>query len=153
MPNPLLFPKNQEHDLTMLPALANRHGCITELGGGEALVSFLNEEGRPNIVERAFILPPASQIRSICDTECTTLIACSVVVGVYKKEVDHESAYEKIKASTAARGKEADEAMAEEQGGFSDMLGIIFGNGGSKNGNGKKTAARRSDTVLGRDHG
>ena len=38
---------------------------ITELGVGEALVSFLDEKGRPNIVERAFILPPASQIGPI----------------------------------------------------------------------------------------
>ncbi|GGC14741.1 ATP-binding protein [Oxalicibacterium flavum] len=121
---------------------------ITELGVGEALVSFLDEKGRPNIVERAFILPPASQIGPISEAERTTLIARSVVAGVYEKAVDRESAYEKLKARTAAQAKQADEATAEEQGGFSDMLGGIFGNGGSKTGNGKKPAARRSDTVV-----
>ena len=44
---------------------------ITELGVGEALVSFLDEKGRPNIVERAFILPPASQIGPIDAAERT----------------------------------------------------------------------------------
>jgi DNA helicase HerA-like ATPase len=56
---------------------------ITELGVGEALVSFLDEQGRPNVVERAFILPPRSQIGPIDSAERQAALAHSVVAGVY----------------------------------------------------------------------
>ncbi|RLM48502.1 DUF853 family protein, partial [Halorubrum sp. Atlit-28R] len=56
---------------------------ITELAVGEALVSFLDEKGRPAIVERAFILPPASQIGPITEEERKEAMADSVVAGVY----------------------------------------------------------------------
>ncbi|MBF8179498.1 helicase HerA-like C-terminal domain-containing protein [Herminiimonas contaminans] len=118
---------------------------ITELGVGEALVSFLDEKGRPTIVERGFVLPPASQIGPITDAERTALINSSVVAGVYEKAVDRESAYEKLKAR-ATQGKEAAAKEEEEEGGLGGMLGGIFG--GSSNGSGKKGSARRSDTVV-----
>ncbi|GGI21044.1 MAG: DUF853 domain-containing protein [Oxalicibacterium faecigallinarum] len=123
--------------------------AITDLGVGEALVSFLDEKGRPAVVERAFVLPPASQIGPITDAERAALIAQSVVAGVYEKAVDRESAYEKLKGRTAAQAKEAGEITAaeqEESGGFGDMLGSILG--GGKNTTGKKTAGRRSDTIV-----
>lgn len=118
---------------------------ITELGVGEALVSFLDEKGRPTIVERGFVLPPASQIGPITDAERTALINSSVVAGVYEKAVDRESAYEKLK-ERATQGKEAAAKEEEEEGGLGGMLGGIFG--GSSNGSGKKGSARRSDTVV-----
>ncbi|CAL60768.1 putative ATPase [Herminiimonas arsenicoxydans] len=127
------------------PAL-NIVQVITELGVGEALVSFLDEKGRPNIVERGFVLPPASQIGPITDAERAALMVNSMVAGVYEKTVDRESAYEKIKGRVEKQTQEAAEAKAAEAesgGGFSDVLGGIFGNG-----NGKKTAGRRSDTVV-----
>ncbi len=115
---------------------------ITELGVGEALVSFLDEKGRPNIVERAFILPPASQIGPITDAERKAAMAGSVVAGVYEKLVDRESAHEIITARTAASAateKEAqikvDAAVAKEEesgSGLGGLLGSLFGNGGSK---------------------
>ncbi len=67
---------------------------ITQLGVGEALVSFLDEKGIPNIVERAFILPPASQIGPITDNERTQVIQRSSLNGVYERKLDRESAYE-----------------------------------------------------------
>lgn len=118
---------------------------ITELGVGEALVSFLDEKGRPTIVERGFVLPPASQIGPITDAERAVLINSSVVAGVYEKAVDRESAYEKLK-ERATQGKEAAAKEEEEEGGLGGMLGGIFG--GSSNGSGKKGSARRSDTVV-----
>jgi DNA helicase HerA-like ATPase len=118
---------------------------ITELGVGEALVSFLDEKGRPTIVERGFVLPPASQIGPITDAERAALIAGSVVAGVYEKAVDRESAYEKLK-ERAAQGKEAAAKEEEDEGGLGGMLGGIFG--GSSTGSGKKGSARRSDTVV-----
>jgi len=75
--------------------------AITELAVGEALVSFLDEKGRPNVVERAFILPPASRIGPITAEERKAVIAASAVAGVYEKSVDRESAYERLKGRVA----------------------------------------------------
>ena len=77
--------------------------AITELGVGEALVSFLDEKGRPNIVERAYVLPPASRIGPITPEERQAIIAASPVAGTYEKAVDRESAYEKLKGRAASR--------------------------------------------------
>jgi uncharacterized protein len=142
---------------------------ITELGVGEALVSFLDEKGRPNIVERAFILPPASQIGPIDAAARKAAMAQSVVAGVYEKTVDRESAYEiitKRTAATAATEKEAQiraeaprqaEAPAES-GGFGGMiggLGDLFGGGSSKRQTPVeamvKSAARSIGSTVGRE--
>lgn len=74
--------------------------AITELGVGEALISFLDEKGRPSITEKVFVLPPGSQIGPITAEQRKTLIANSLVAGVYEKTQDRESAYEKLKART-----------------------------------------------------
>jgi DNA helicase HerA-like ATPase len=73
---------------------------ITELGVGEALVSLLDEEGRPAVVERAFIVPPASQIGPIADEERKQILRSSALTAKYEKAVDRESAYEKLKNRT-----------------------------------------------------
>ncbi|HEY5637574.1 MAG TPA: DUF853 domain-containing protein [Burkholderiales bacterium] len=70
--------------------------AITELGVGEALVSFLDEKGRPNIVERAFVVPPASRLGPLEAAERKAVIEASTVFGHYEKMVDRESAYEKL---------------------------------------------------------
>ncbi len=77
--------------------------AITELGVGEALVSFLDEKGRPNIVERAFVLPPASRIGPLNDGERQAVIQSSLVFGVYEKTLDRESAYEKLRQAAAPK--------------------------------------------------
>ena len=71
---------------------------ITELAVGEALVSFLDKEGRPGVVERAFILPPGSRIAPLADSEREHIIRASVLYGHYEKALDRESAYEKLEA-------------------------------------------------------
>ena len=92
--------------------------AITELGVGEALVSFLDEKGRPVVTERVYVVPPASQIGPITADQRKTLIAESIVAGVYEKHVDRESAFELIKGRTAAHmadaatAKQKTEAMA-----------------------------------------
>ena len=73
---------------------------ITELGVGEALVSLLDEKGRPAVVERAFIVPPASHVGPIADTERQQAIRSSSLFAKYEKTVDRESAYEKLKSRT-----------------------------------------------------
>ncbi|HOJ64861.1 MAG TPA: DUF853 family protein [Spirochaetota bacterium] len=67
---------------------------ITELGLGEAIISLLDEEGRPSIAERGFILPPKSKIGPITQEEKKEIIKRSKYYGVYEKIVDRESAYE-----------------------------------------------------------
>ena len=71
--------------------------AITELAVGEALVSLLDDKGRPCVTERVFVIPPASRIGPITAEERSALIAGSLVAGVYEKTVDRESAYEKLK--------------------------------------------------------
>jgi DNA helicase HerA-like ATPase len=128
---------------------------ITELAVGEALVSFLDEKGRPGMVERGFILSPASQIGPVTDAERKDIIAKSIVAGVYEKTVDRESAYEKIKGRVAAQAATREEAAVKPDaprststpapaqppagGGIGDMLGGLFGGSGG---------SRRKDTVV-----
>jgi DNA helicase HerA-like ATPase len=76
---------------------------ITELGVGEALISFLEEKGTPAVVDRAWVLPPSSRIGAITPAERQAVIAGSVLKGHYEQAVDRESAYEKLKARTADR--------------------------------------------------
>jgi DNA helicase HerA-like ATPase len=73
---------------------------ITELGVGEALVSLLDEKGRPTMVERAFIVPPASQVGPIAPAERQAMMRASALLAKYEKTVDRESAYEKLTKRT-----------------------------------------------------
>lgn len=68
--------------------------AITELGVGEALVSFLDEQGRPQVVERAMVRPPGSRLGPISEQERQMSIRQSLLYGHYEKQIDRESAYE-----------------------------------------------------------
>ncbi len=68
--------------------------AITELAVGEALVSFLDEKGRPTVTQRAFVAPPGSQIGPITAAQRQELLQKSLVAGVYEAMVDRESAFE-----------------------------------------------------------
>ncbi len=135
--------------------------AITELEVGEALVSFLDDKGRPSLTERVYVLPPGSQIGPITPEQRKALMASSIVAGVYEKTVDRESAYEKIKGRTAAnmatetQAKETAKDMAKEvaketgnaagseaTGGWLDNLGSIFGGGV------KRTRASASEQMI-----
>jgi len=76
--------------------------AITELGVGEALVSFLDDKGRPAVVERAFIFPPASRLGPLTGEERDALIQASSLLAAYGQAVDRESAYEVLKGKKAA---------------------------------------------------
>jgi DNA helicase HerA-like ATPase len=133
--------------------------AITELGVGEALVSFLDEKGRPAVTERVFVMPPGSQIGPVTPAQREALRQGSLVAGVYEATVDRESAFEKLKgravaapqASGAAAatglpglGTPADTAAGGGlMGGLSDML---FGSTGPRGGRkeGLAEAAARS---------
>jgi DNA helicase HerA-like ATPase len=71
--------------------------AITELGVGEALVSMLDEKGRPGIVRRALIAPPESRLGAITPQERQQVMQNSLLAGHYEAAVDRESAYERLK--------------------------------------------------------
>jgi DNA helicase HerA-like ATPase len=81
--------------------------AITELAVGEALVSLLDEKGRPSVTQRVFVIPPGSQIGPITPAQRQALIAGSLVAGVYEKAVDRDSAYEKLKGRAVASAEAA----------------------------------------------
>ncbi|NIM41141.1 MAG: DUF853 family protein [Hydrogenophaga sp.] len=87
--------------------------AITELAVGEALVSFLDPKGRPCETERAYVVPPGSQIGPITPEQRRALTQGSLVAGTYEKTVDRESAYEMFRAHAGARVEEAAEAAAD----------------------------------------
>jgi len=99
---------------------------IVELEVGEALVSFLDEDGKPEIVERAFIVPPKGQIGPITPQERNEIIDSSPVKGIYDKTIDRESAYEMLKT----RAQKVVEATHEKE----DIP--------------EQKAGRKSDTVV-----
>jgi DNA helicase HerA-like ATPase len=140
--------------------------AITELAVGEALVSFLDEKGRPSITERVFVIPPGSQIGPISPDERRALIAGSLVAGVYEKTVDRESAYEKIKgrAATAPASAPAGRSMqdapqgsdagASGGGWLGDVAGGLLRGSGRKDSvleTVAKSAARSIGSTVGRE--
>ncbi|MGZ4886886.1 MAG: helicase HerA-like domain-containing protein [Candidatus Aminicenantales bacterium] len=81
----------------------NVESAIMELATGEALISFLDEKGMPGIVDRAFVLPPKSQIGPIAPPVRQEIIRQSVLFGHYERAIDRESAYEILKARAEKR--------------------------------------------------
>jgi DNA helicase HerA-like ATPase len=137
--------------------------AITELGVGEALVSFLDDKGRPGMVERAYILPPASRIGPATPEERKQVMRSSLVAGQYEQSVDRESAYEKLAAArsqaAAVPGTTAAGAPAEAGGGLMGELGkILLGSTGPRGGRKEglleaaaKSAARAAGSQAGRE--
>ena len=87
--------------------------AITALGTGEALVSFLDEKGRPTVVERATILPPQSSMGAIDDARRRAEIHADDMFGKYETAVDNESAYEIINAEKKEEAEKAEEAASK----------------------------------------
>ena len=110
---------------------------ITELGVGEGLVSFLDDKGTPNIVERAFVCPPRSQIGPITPEQRQQAIQNSIVAGVYEKTVDRESAYERLKNRAAQRQETVSPPVQSSSTGQS-WGSILTG----------VTGGRRGDTMM-----
>ena len=83
------------------PKLNTGH-VLMELGKGEALVSFLQANGVPSMVERCIVRPPFSRIGSITSDERAAIMANSPVKGKYDTAIDSEAAYEKLSRRLAA---------------------------------------------------
>jgi uncharacterized protein len=145
--------------------------AITELGVGEALISFLDDKGRPSVTERVFVLPPGSRIGPINADERKALQASSLVAGVYEKTVDRESAFEKLKGraeasadappDTAAPKAGAPSAKQDSGGGgglMDGLKGAIFGSTGPRGGkheglaeSAARSAMRSVGSAVGRE--
>jgi uncharacterized protein len=116
--------------------------AITELGVGEALVSFLDEKGHPNIVDRALIYPPQSQLPPLTPVEREQLVKQSTLYGHYENLVDRESAYEMLKAR--APQIEAGNAPASSGDAWQSQAGEMLDALG-------KSAARAIGSQVGRE--
>jgi uncharacterized protein len=148
---------------------------ITQLAVGEGLISFLEQTGTPQPVERGFVVPPASRVGPITPPERQRVIQSSVLFGHYEKSVDRESAYERLKgraeaapSAKATQGSPApyqnagQQASAPEQphsswtdsvGSLLGQLGGGFGGRGRREGMGEalaKSAARAIGSQVGR---
>jgi len=144
--------------------------AILELGVGEALLSLLDEKGVPGVTQRAWILPPGSQLGPIEPEERKRLIRGSLLSGTYGQAIDRESAYEKLQkradaaagaagqapaARTAgARRQQAEEERAGALGGLGDL---VFGSTGPRGGHREgmvdalaKSAARSMGSAMAR---
>jgi len=137
--------------------------AITELAVGEALVSLLDEKGRPSVTERVFVLPPGSQIGPITPPQRQALLSNSLVAGVYEKLLDRESAYEKLAGKPAApagggmaaeggavfKGGPAAPAPAEEGGGMLGSLkDVLFGTTGPRGGRHPGLAEKAAQSAV-----
>ncbi len=132
--------------------------AITELAVGEALVSFLDAKGRPGITERAYVLPPGSQIGPVTPEQRQALLQQSLVAGVYEKQVDRESAYEKLRGRTDAAMPAADAAEAKGSGLLGGLSDVLFGSSGPRGGRRDglaqtvaKSAMRSIGSAVGRE--
>ncbi len=116
--------------------------AITSLGTGEAVVSFLDEKGRPNICERVTVLPPQSMMGAIDDERRRAEIEADELNGKYDTTVDNESAYEIINADRAEQQKKAEEeAKALEERKAREK---------AEKEKAKKRAARKKNSTLGK---
>ena len=91
----------------------NTYDTIMELGTGEAVVSFLQEDGIPGIAQKVAVLPPQSRMGAISDYEREQSIKASLLYGKYAEAVDPESAYESLLRIGVEQ--EAAEARAKEE--------------------------------------
>ena len=90
--------------------------AITELGVGEALISCLDEQGIPQMVERGWVMPPYSSFSPITPEERKVLMSQSIVAGIYEQAVDRESAYEHLQQKVVQRQQQAaTEEIAKQQ--------------------------------------
>jgi DNA helicase HerA-like ATPase len=113
---------------------------ITELGVGEALVSFLNEKGQPNVVDRALIYPPQSQLPPLSVAEREQVIKESTIGGHYEKALDRESAYEMLQK----RAPQAEQPANRQESAWQNETGKLLGALGT-------SAARAIGSQVGRE--
>ena len=139
------------------PAL-NIEAAITELAVGEALVSFLDEKGRPSVTQRAYVAPPGSQIGPIADAQRQALLTNSLVAGVYETPVERESAFEILRDRANAAAQQSAQAQEASSGLGGVLNDFLFGSTGPRGGRRDglaqtmaKSAVRTMGTTLGKE--
>ena len=101
---------------------------ITQLGKGEALVSFLEGNGIPAVVERVMVRPPTARIGPITPEERKSIIDNSPVKGKYDTVIDRESAYEVLQKRVAGAGDGGGGILGQ----IGAIVGTIFGTSTSR---------------------
>ncbi len=128
--------------------------AIGELAVGEALLSLLDASGSPAVTERAWVLPPMSQIGPASEAERDAIRkAAGPMYKHYEQTIDRESAYEKLKA----RALSNEPPPAASSGAGSTLSTILFGSTGPRGGRrdglvdaAAKSTARAIGSSLGR---
>jgi uncharacterized protein len=103
----------------------NTAQVITELGKGEALVSFLEGNGTPSVVERTMIRPPTARLGPVTPAERSAVSAKSPLRGKYDTAIDSESAYEILQKRVHQTAAPADDAARD--GGLFGRIGTVLG--------------------------
>jgi DNA helicase HerA-like ATPase len=151
--------KTAAQTLRQNPAIDTER-AITELAVGEALLSFLDEKGSPKVLERAWVLPPASRIGPAAPEERQAAISSSAIAGHYEQMVDRESAYEKLAARTSARQAAPESSSTPSSGSVlpEALNEVLFGRVGPRGGHhdglvqtAAKSAARAVGSRVGRE--
>src|SRR5262249_22038120 len=108
---------------------------ISELGKGEALVSFLEGNGTPSVVERCMVRPPSARVGPVTSEERRAVMTASPVKGKYDVEIDSESAYEVLIQRVQQTGSTSPPPPGSEQSGgvggwisgIENAIGEMFG--------------------------
>jgi DNA helicase HerA-like ATPase len=132
---------------------------FTEVAVGEGMVSLLDEHGRPSVVERAWVVPPASRIGPLGAEERQKIVQSSPVAGHYEKTLDRESAYEQLKGRAATNAPaDAPPRPPAPAGGGGGIGDVLFGTTGPRGGyhpgvldTVAKSAARSIGSSVGRE--
>jgi uncharacterized protein len=129
----------------------NTEEVISQLAVGEALISVLDLQGKPTMVERTLVIPPSSQIGPIRAERREQIIQSSPMSETYKTTVDRESAYEILKKRRADGQATLKKETEEKEGGF---FSSIFKSSGKRQGAGEalvKSILRSIGSTLGRE--
>lgn len=117
--------------------------AISELGVGEALVSFLDADGMPSVVERAYILPPSSQLAPLSAAEQQASYQQDILYPHYKDMLDNYSAFEALADERAASeertAQPSDDTNAKEKMAEKSEAGVLEGFLGGLTGGRKKS--------------
>jgi hypothetical protein len=108
----------------------NTEEVITQLGKGEALVSTLEGNGVPSMVQRTLICPPFAQIGPVSDQQRRQILAKSPFRGKYDELIDSESAYEVLQKRAQEKAQAEQAPQQGDSGGLGGLLGSILGGGG-----------------------
>lgn len=93
----------------------NTEEAILELGTGEALVSFIDKDGKPSIVSRATILPPQSLMSEISEEEISEIVRNGLMETKYRNVYDRETAFEKIEDINEEIRKQKEEELKKQE--------------------------------------